>query len=166
MASSLLAMKILILSLPFPPSIGGTESVSTALAEGFVRAGHEVCLISETPAAYGYDEQFPYRVRRNIGKLDLFREVVNCDVFLHNSISLRYAWPLLLCRRRWVVAHHTWLASPGERASWSAKLKFLILRHPTSICISRAIASQFDFPVVIIGNPYNDALFRSMPEEP
>ena len=158
-------MKILILSIPFPPSIGGTESVSTALAEGFVRAGHEVCLISETPADPGYDEQFPYRVRRNIGKLALLREVACSDVFLHNSISLRYAWPLLLCRRRWVVAHHTWLVEPGHKPSWIARLKLLILRRATSICISKSIASQFKFPVVVIGNPYNDSLFRPIAEE-
>lgn len=159
-------MKILILSLPFPPSIGGTESVSTALAEGFVRAGHEVCLITETRADPSYDERFPYRVRRNIGKLDLIREVARCDVFLHNSISLRYAWPLLLCRRPWVVAHHTWLVEPGHKPSGTAKLKLEVLRHAKSICISKSIASQFDFPVVIIGNPYNDSLFRPIAEEP
>jgi glycogen synthase len=159
-------MKILILSLPFPPSIGGTESVSSVLAEAFVQAGHEVCLISETPAADGYDERFSYRVRRNIGKLELLREVARCDVFLHNSISLRYAWPLLFFRRRWVVAHHTWLVEPGRKPSRSARLKLQVLRYATSICISKAIASQFDFPVVLIGNPYNDSLFRPSAEEP
>ena len=159
------SMKILILSLPFPPSTGGTESVSTDLAEGFVRAEHEVCLISETPADRGYDTRFPYRVLRNISRMELLREVSRCDVFLHNSISLRYAWPLLLCPRRWVVAQHTWLVNRGEKPSFSSRMKLLSIRFAKVICVSRAIATQFNHRATVIGNPYNDALFRIIPGE-
>jgi glycogen synthase len=158
-------MKILILSLPFPPSTGGTESVSTALAEGFVNAGHEVCLISETPAEAGYDTRFPHRVLRNIGRMEVLREVKHCDVFLHNSISLRYAWPLLLCPRRWIVAQHTWLVNPGQKSSFSSRIKLFTIRFARVICVSRAIATQFDNRATVIGNPYSDALFRIIPAE-
>lgn len=158
-------MKILINSIPFPPSTGGVESVSCDLAEGFVRSGHDVCVVTETPAPAGFDVQFPYRVCRNIGKLDLLREVLRCDVVLHNSMSVRYAWPLLFCRRRWVIVHQTWLLDPVAKPSFRAKLKASMTRFGVSICISKAIAAQFKYPTFIIGNSYRDAVFQLLPGE-
>ena len=154
-------MKILILSLPFSPSIGGTQTVSGVLADEFTRAGHEVCVITETPSADGED-RLPYRVRRCVSSWTLLREVRWCDVFLHNSISLRNAWPLLLVRRPWVVAHHTWLAEEGK-TSINSRIKLAVVRAATSISISSAIARHLGSDSVIIGNPYDQRLFRILP---
>ncbi len=155
-------MRILIFSLPFPPSIGGTESVTVNLATEFVRAGHEVCVVTETPGGNG-SEQFPFRVRRCLSSLSLFREVGWCDVFLHNTISLRNAWPLLFLRRPWVIAHHTWLAG-SMKGSARSEIKKLVARTASNICISSAIAGQLGCPATIIGNPYDDTTFRTIPE--
>jgi glycosyltransferase involved in cell wall biosynthesis len=155
-------MRILILSLPFPPSIGGTESVTVNLATEFVRAGHEVCVVTETPGGNS-DERFAFRVRRCLSSLSLFREVRWCDVFLHNTISLRNAWPLLFLRRPWVIAHHTWL-SVSMKGSAKSRIKKLVARAASNICISSAIAGQLRCPVTVIGNPYDDTTFRMIPE--
>jgi hypothetical protein len=36
-----------------------------------------------------------------------------CEVLFHNKINLRTAWPLLVLRRPWVIAHHTWISVPA-----------------------------------------------------
>ena len=155
-------MRVLIFSLPFPPSIGGTESATVNLATEFVRAGHEVCVVTETPGGKG-DEQFPFRVRRCLSSLSLLREVAWCEVFLHNTISLRNAWPLLFVRRPWVIAHHTWLSVP-VKGSAKSRIKKLVARTASNICISTAIADHLGCPATIIGEPYDDKTFRMIPE--
>jgi glycogen synthase len=155
-------MRILILSLPFFPSIGGVESVTAILGTEFTRAGHEVHVVTET-SGDGSDDRFPFRVLRRPSPRVLLREVRWCDVYLHNCISLRNAWPLLFSRRPWVVAHHTWLASPVK---WSARstIKKLVARTASNICISSAIAENLGCPATIIGEPYDDTTFRIIPE--
>jgi glycogen synthase len=158
-------MKILIWSLPFAPSIGGTQSVSAVLAAEFSRAGHEVCVLTDTRG----DEtsnNFPYRVRRCVTPWALLREVKWCDVFFHNSLSIRKAWPLLLIRRPLVIAHQTWLAAPEKtgRVLLRSRIKFAVARAAVSISISSAIADHLGSPSVIIGNPYDERLFRILPE--
>jgi len=155
-------MKILLFSLPFFPSIGGTETVSRVLATEFVQAGHDVCVLTDTPGAQD-DDRFPFRVVRCAPPHALLREVKWCDVFFHNSMSLRKAWPLLVFRRPWVIAHQTWLAEAG-RKSLKSRIKLLAVRAATSISISSAIANRLDSPSVVIGNPYDETLFRVAPE--
>jgi glycogen(starch) synthase len=61
-------------------------------------------IVTETP---GPSDGFPFRVVRQPGPGVLLRWVRWCEVYFHNSVSLRAAWPLLLVRRPWVVVHHT-----------------------------------------------------------
>jgi glycogen synthase len=153
-------MKILMLSLPFAPLIGGTVTVSEILATEFTRAGHEVCVVTETPGDQRTDPE-PYRVLRCVSPRALLREVEWCDVFFHNSISIRNAWPLLLIRRPWVIAQHTYLFE-GEK-SVKTRMKLAAVRRATSISISSVIADHLESSSVIIGNPYDDELFRILP---
>lgn len=147
-------MRILFSSHVFSPSVGGIETVSRLLAREFVRQGHEVRLITQTPGEAQPDETFP--VYRRPSPLALLRLVRWCDVFFHNNVSLPRVWPLLLVRRPWVVAHHVWIPESGI----AAKAKRRALRYASGISISGAVANHLRTPSVVIGNPYDDSLFR------
>ena len=110
-------MKILLSSHFFHPSVGGIEEVSRNLAHEFMRAGHEVKVVTYTRESD--DADFPFSIHRRPGPLELLRLVEWCDVFFHNNISLRTAWPLLLHTRPWVVAHHTWIARVDGSIGWT-----------------------------------------------
>jgi len=154
-------MKILLCSHFFHPSVGGIEEVSRILAHEFVRSGHEVIVVTQTMEDDG--RQFPFAIHRRPGPGVLMRLVEWCDVYFHNNISLRTAWPLLIRRRPWVVAHHTWIARVDGRIGWRDHLKRFVLRNARNIAVSEAIRIQTRAPAVVIGNPYRDDLFRIDP---
>jgi glycosyltransferase involved in cell wall biosynthesis len=154
-------MKILLSSHFFHPSVGGIEEVSRILAQEFTRAGHEVRVVTQTRETDGAD--FPFAVYRRPGARELLRLVEWCDVDFHNNISLRTAWPLLLRRRPWVIAHHTWIARVDGSVGWRDLCKHRIVRRARNIAVSEAIRAQIPGPAVVIGNPYRDDLFRCDP---
>jgi len=151
-------MRILISSHFFHPSVGGIEEVSRILAHEFVRAGHDVKVVTQT--SENDEADFPFAVHRCPGVCELLRLVKWCDVFLHSNISLQTAWPLLLRRRPWVVAHHTWIARVNGSTGWRDRLKRSVLRRACNIAVSEALRAQIAAPAVVIGNPYRNTLFR------
>lgn len=151
-------MNVLLSSHFFHPSIGGMEEVSLLLAHEFVAAGHSVRVITGTAEDDGVE--FPFAVLRRPTLRQLFGAVVWCDVFFHNNVSLRMAWPLLALRRPWVVAHHTWIARPDGRVAWQDRLKKRLLRRATNIGGGSAMTRVVDVPMVAIDNPYPDKIFR------
>jgi len=153
-------MNILMCSVPFRPSVGGIETVSALLGQGFHDAGHRVTLVTQTPGD-GVDSE-PYRVLRRPSRSALFRAVRDSDVVLHNNISLRLAWPLLLMRRPWVVAHHTWLPRHGEGTT-AARWKRWALRAAHNVAVSDAVAADLGLPCQVLPNPYDSGRFRCLP---
>lgn len=156
-------MKILMCSVPFHPSVGGIETVSALLAEQFHRQGHTVTLVTQTPHSVA-DSQ-PYAVLRRPGAWQLLQAVRACDVVLHNNISLRLAWPLLLLRRPWVVAHHTWIPRHG-RSAWAGRLKRAVLPWAQNVAVSDALAADLPPNTQVIPNPYDRDLFKCLPDVP
>ena len=146
-------LNILFCSVPFHPSIGGTETVSALLADHFHRAGHRVVLVTRSVAAGA--ERDPFEVVRRPSAARLFALVRRADVVFHNNISLRFAWPQLVLRRPWVVAHHTWI----PRRGLAARLKRAVLGRAVNIAISRAVAQSLPVASTIVPNPYADAVF-------
>ncbi len=155
-------MKILLSSYVFSPSVGGIETVSALLAPEFIRAGHEVILITHTAEEDG--RTWPFRVERLPGPRRLVQLVRWCDVYFQNNISLTYAWPLLFIRKPWVVAHHTWLGRFQGDRDWKGQLKRQLLRYAMNATISRPIACDIPVPSTIVGNPYSKEVFRDLPE--
>ena len=151
-------MKILLSSHAFYPQLGGIESASELLAAEFVNAGHEVRLLTQSS---GEDKpEWQFEVFRQPGASELLNLVRWCDVFFHNNISLQTAWPLLLARKPWVIAHQTWIG----RRSLADYFKRLALRFATNVSISCAVAKSLSATSTIIPNPYRDDLFYHMPE--
>ena len=151
-------MKILVSSYAFYPNIGGIETVSELLANEFVRLGHEVRIVTQTPGNDCPDRK--YKVIRNPGAGELLRQVRWCDVFFHNNISLQAAWPLLLVRRPWVVTHQTWISRLDRSLGWQDYFKRFLLRFATNVSISREVASSIPVSSVQIPNPYRDDVFH------
>jgi glycosyltransferase involved in cell wall biosynthesis len=154
-------MKILLGSHFFHPSIGGVEEVSRILASEFVRAGHEVRVVTQTRESGAGD--FPFSIYRQPTTSQLWRLVEWCEVFFQNNISLRTAWPLLWQGRPWVVAHHTRLVRLNGAVGLRDRLKMRLLRRARNIVVSAAVRERIRLPATIIGNPYRDDLFRLDP---
>jgi glycogen(starch) synthase len=161
-------MKIVLATHAFYPSIGGLETVARILAKEFCRRGHEVRIIAQTPApgrTPAEDEaEFGCPVFRRPGVLQMLLLVKWCDIYFQNNISLRSLWPVVLMRRRWVVSHQTWLTRVDGEVGWQDRLKKFAIRFGSPIAISRAVAEPLPVKATLIGNPYQDQLFRKLPD--
>lgn len=153
-------MKILLGSHRFFPSTGGIETVTNLLAREFVRRGHEVRVITDSPG----DGDFSYRVIRQPGLAELFRQISWCDIFLQNNISLRTLWPLIFVSRKLFIIHQTWIGGANEAAPLVNGLKRFVTRFAKSFAISSAVAKQLPADSIVVGNPYDDTVFRELPE--
>ena len=153
-------MRILIYAFAFLPHLGGIETSTDALARGFIRLGHEVRVVTLTPNPAPDD--FPFKVYRRPGGLELLRLVCWSEIVLHNHISLRAAWPMLFCRRRWVIAHQTGLRRADGRLGLLNRLKRALLPFARSVAISEAIAADVPKVAALIPNPYADHVFRDL----
>lgn len=155
-------MKILFSSYAFAPSVGGIETVSAILADEFVKAGHEVQLVTDTqgPEMPALD----YSLVRCPSLWMLLRLLRKCDVVFQNNISLRTLLPALLLRKPVVLVHQTWIQNVRGEIDWPARLKLALLPQITNVAISHAIARRLKVAAAVIGNPYRDALFRLDPE--
>lgn len=152
-------MKILLNSHWFSPRVGGIETMSRLLAEAFVARGHEVRVVTTTPAHSKKDDH-DLHVLRDPGAGELRRTVQWADVCFHNNISLAVAWPLLLHRRPWVVTTQTWIKHHDGTIGWRNHLKLFCLQRASNVAISRAIAETLPVPAEIIPNCYDDRIFH------
>jgi len=150
------SMKILLVSYKFYPNIGGIETIAMLLAREFVRNGHDVIVATDV---VGEQPKELFSVERRPTWLRKLYLVKWADVVYHNSISLNYAWPLLLIRRPWVVGHHTWL-----RNDWRGKLKRIFLKMAKGIAVSEKIAQSVQPTSTIIGNAYDSSIFKLVPD--
>ena len=157
-------MKILLSSYVFSPSVGGIETVTALLAPEFVKAGHEVVLMTQTKEEDGISR--PFAVERNPSWRRLLELVRWCDVYFQNNISLSLAWPLLLVRKPWIIAHHTWLGPGPGQWNRKARLKQALLKLGTNATISRPMAADLPVPATVVGNPFATETFKLLPHVP
>ncbi len=173
-------MKILFFSYTFAPNVGGIESVSAILAEKFAEAGHEVELVTETAEAENIEHRtsniehrINYRVTRQPSFLKLIRLLSWCELVFQNNISLRSLIPALLMQKRVIVVHQTWLRNVRGGIGWNNRVKRVLLRFVTNVAISEATPEDLwpagdaparPFQMRVIGNPYDDGVFRLRPE--
>ena len=157
-------MRILISSHVFSPSVGGTEQVSGILAAEFAALGHEVRVVTQTPAASEPAGQL-FQVFRQPSIGALFGLVGWCEVYFQSNISLATLWPAWLLRRPVVVTYHTWLTRPDGRVSWKDRLKRVVAGFVSrNLGVSREIAASVSKTCATVPNPYRDDLFTLDPE--
>ena len=129
------------------------------LAGEFSRMGHKVTVITRTLAAPESTENSLFTVIRAPSWRQLIRLVANCDVFLHNHLSLKVAYPLIWFRRPWIIIYQTWYPTSGLRGF----LQPILSRFALNVAISRAVAEYIRPQCLIIPNAYNSVTFRKLP---
>jgi len=85
------------------------------------------------------------------------------DLFFQNNISLRSLIPALILRKPTLVVHQTWLQNTRGGVGWNNRIKHGLVRCVTNVAISRAVADGISGHSSVIGNPYDDRIFRSVP---
>ena len=154
-------MKILFSSYLFEPSVGGIETVSKVLVNRFAAAGHDVHVISQSPSER--IDSANYEVTRRPSIAQIFRLLKWCDLFFQNNISLRSLIPGLLLQKPTLVVHQTWLRNVHGGVGWNNQVKQALLRFVTNIAISQAVADRLSADSIVIGNPYDEAIFQLVP---
>lgn len=155
-------MRILLYSPTFYPRVGGLEGMVAMLAEGLALRGHDVRVITTTIGNGA--EPFEFPVIRQPKSLQLLQLVRWTDVFFQANVSLKGLWPLLLVRKPYVVAHHSWYRRPDGQIGWRETIKRKLLRLGVNIAASRALAEDNGVPAIVIPNCYADDVFVLMPE--
>src|SRR3984893_4273617 len=153
-------MKILFSSYLFYPSVGGIESVSRVLAEKVAAAGNDVHVITQSPGNVVPGAN--YKVTRRPSITQLLTLLRWCDLFFQNNISLRSLIPALILRKPTLVVHQTWLQNTSGGVGWNNRIKHGLLRSVTNVAISKAVAGGISAHSLVIGNPYDDRIFRSL----
>jgi glycogen synthase len=155
-------MKILLSSYAYAPGIGGIETVSALLGREFVAAGHDLILITETPgdASLNSDD---FEVVRQPSLPRLWNLLRWCDVVFQNNISLRHLIPALLARKPILIVHQTWIRNVSGALGWNDRLKRALLSRVRNVAVSKAVAADMGTIAGIIGNPYDDKIFKILP---
>ncbi len=157
-------MKILIYSPFFYPSIGGLETIISTLAHEFTYHGHEVKLISQTPATDS--KQFPFEVIRQPSKKQVLKLTHWCEIYFQGCVSLRGIWPLMFFPRPLTITHQTWYRRRDNTENWQDYLKKLVTRFATNISVSHDIAKALPAVSTIIPNSYREDIFYEIPDIP
>lgn len=139
--------------------LGGIENISAILAREFVNAGHQVHVITQTPA--GNEDSYPYAVTRLPSHAEVMRLARWCDVFFQNNISIRTLMAARPVQSRIVITYQTWIRRTDGRASLWHWLKAQSSRLAArNVAVSKAVAASIPSRCVLIPNPYDHTIFR------
>jgi len=144
----------------FLPDVGGLEAAADLIAGGLCELDHTVTVTTRTVGAHDTNRHKPYRVVERPGPGKFFGLLRWSEIFVHNNISGYAAWPLLFVSRPWVVVHQTWIPKESGVREPKGMLKRLLLSYAENISISGAVAKDLCVPSTVVGNPYDDSVFR------
>jgi len=149
-------------TIPFPPQIGGMETVGALLARELVTLGCEVKVATATPSHQ--KDLLAYEVIRRPGRLELLRLYRWADAYLQHGPSLRFGWPVCLGCKPSFIVHHIWLSASSGVPLVGNWLRQLLLRRCRNLAVSRALGQSLSVPWEVVSNPYDDELFRVLPD--
>ncbi|MBD2358434.1 glycosyltransferase family 4 protein [Tolypothrix sp. FACHB-123] len=155
-------MKILIYSPLFYPSVGGLETIISTLAHEFTYQGHQVKIVSQTPATNS--KIFPFEVIRKPSLQRVFNLINWCDVYFQGCVSLKGLYPLIFVPRPLIITHHAWYQRVNGNLGWQDYLKKFVTRFATNISVSHALAATIPAPSSVIPNSYQEDIFYEIPE--
>jgi glycosyltransferase involved in cell wall biosynthesis len=146
-------MKILIYTPFFYPSMGGLEKVTDTLATALANKNIDVTVFTPFDLKNSTELVRGYKIIRGESYGDLFQEVKSCDVFVHNSVSIRALIPLLFYRKKWIVVHHMILANKTLKQKLISYLKRFVLGFANNVAVSRFMADYYGNGCEVIPNP-------------
>jgi len=154
-------MKIALLSYAYAPGVGGIETVSQLLFDGLGARGHEVRVLTMTPAETGTASD--PRIFRGPSRSELIETLRWCDAVVQSNISLGLAWPLTLglVRRPWVVVNHTPISQPSGVRTWRDRIKLASLQRARVYAVSEYLRSVTLARSRVMRNPYDIASFHT-----
>jgi glycosyltransferase involved in cell wall biosynthesis len=154
-------MKILIYSVFFYPSLGGTETFVDCLASELLRLGHEVKVLTDSQ---GEDNKaYLYEVIRRPSNLTFFKCVKWADFFLNlHPERKKISWlaPLLLGRPWCINTHIEW---NYKDFSWQQKAIGWLLRNVPQIVPSKYMQQISKFKAIVIQDPCDFEVFKILP---
>jgi glycogen synthase len=130
------------------------------LAEEFVAAGHQVRVVTQTPAEEEGD--CSYEVVRLPSLIAYVRLLRWSDVCLYASVSLRGMWPMVVGGRPFVISHQTVHDSPAP-FDVAVALKKVVTRFSNNVSCSRSVQSRIGGRSIVIPNTYRDETFKEFP---
>jgi len=156
-------MKILVYSSVFYPGVGGIENLALFLSQEFIKAGHEVKVITEQVQDKNKPLDFEVVHSRNIlGQIRLF---FWCDVMFMPNITLKGIW--LKCLnpfKPWVISHNDFHMVLFH--NFKSKLKLFVIRFATrNISVCKAVAKVLPVKCTVIYNGYSENMFKIYPDE-
>src|SRR5436190_11332855 len=125
--------KVLFVTAPFLPGIGGVQNITCSLAEEFSARGHKVTVM--TAQCSNQPDQLPFRVIRKPGSLRVWREFSAADAIVQFGDGLRLGWPLLLKKFPVLTSHQIW--QPTDEPPLPRRLHRRIVHRSVNVCCSR-----------------------------
>jgi glycosyltransferase involved in cell wall biosynthesis len=158
-----MCLKVLFLSHKFYPDIGGIETLSEIFANQLSKAGHNVHLV--TWSSDSTKKEFAFTVIRTPGVKRLLQEHSWADLVFENNICMRLSWPSIVFRRPAIIGLQTWITGADNKVSFKEQFKYKWLgRAAEVVACSTAIQKRCWPNASVIGNPYQEEIFRIVPE--
>lgn len=152
---------ICVFSRPFYPAIGGLERIAQLLATHAAGLGHNVEVVTDTPAVPDADDRrHPFKITRTRefqGRVRAFRRA---DAVLFMNVSLPGLLACLFARAAVVLSHHGIYRGQGFVGKFLELLKRQVTLFVPNISVSQFVASNLPGASVVIHNAYDDALFQ------
>lgn len=157
-------MKIVVASSRFYPLLGGTAVVASRIAKGMAEAGHEVTILTNTPADEGEGTPFHRGVEivRCASLTQNLKFIRSSDLLVMVEMSMKW-WVLSqISRTPHLVTHHTHPNLYGKKISFEIRLQRLMARFSRSTACSQMIARQWGPHVKVLPNPYDSEVFKNL----
>ena len=137
------------------PSVGGIETVTDLMSRGFAKQGHEVTIVTNTPAEPGSGAD-PFPTLRQPSKRALWKAVKAADVVWQNNIALKLFMGPPSCKASRPQSPCNARSSPDfPRKNWRVRLKALLLKRCFIFAISRYVMNDLKQSFELIGNPFD-----------
>jgi glycosyltransferase involved in cell wall biosynthesis len=152
-------MKVAFFTRAFSPSIGGIERIAEILAYEFSRCGHNVIVVTDTPARELTNIKQLFSVIRTQSLLCRLAAFRSCDAILFFNLSLIGLIPALLSGKPIIVSHHGIYEGRGFLAIILEWIKLKLTYFLPNISVSYFVAKHIPGISSVISNAYDSSLF-------
>lgn len=133
--------------------------MSALLAQEWTSAGHQVEIMTQTAGSGEWGGLVVHRqpsasVVRALSK--------KADFYFQNNLSVRTLWPAFDQARKVLILHQTYLAPCGQSSTLTGLLKRWVTSLFCNAAVSEAVAQRLPRCRHVVGNPYDDAVFRAI----